>query len=66
MNIIERFIASRDYGWKLEQDEIADALVALNENRYSDIYIVMNGTGQYLVNKNYIKNLKVDKRGDQE
>jgi hypothetical protein len=64
MKVVERFILSRDFGWKLEADELADAITTLaDEAAPSNVYIVIDPSGQYLVNKDYIR-VKVSKKED--
>lgn len=53
MNIVGRFVLSRDFGWKLNDEEFAEAVISIVEQ--DDAYVVIDRGGRYLVNKNYVK-----------
>lgn len=65
MNIVDRFIMSREYGWKLEDGELAEVITVLNDVvPPTNVYIVMDSTGTYLINKSYLR-VKVTRKEDE-
>jgi negative regulator of replication initiation len=64
LNIVERFVLSRDLGWTLDEREFAEAVLALADGR-KNVYLVLNSDGQYLINRDYIR-VRVVKGSGQE
>jgi transposase len=60
-NVIDRFLLTKDPGWKLDEltEEIDEALDCIHA--YADVYIMVDKNGVYLIKRDKVTTVRVSK-----